>query len=61
MKKIKNYLFHFGVVIFSLTMFLEHLLVCESNITNAINGFAKGFACGLILVGVIVLIRNTKK
>jgi len=58
MKKIKNYLLSIGVVIFALIMFLEHILEYETILTH----FIKGFSCGLILFGVVILIiMKTKK
>lgn len=55
--KFKNNMFYIGILIFSLTLFFEHLLFGETHITC----FIKGLACGLELVGVILLIKNNKK
>ena len=57
MKTLKDNLFYIGVLIFSLTLFVEHLLSIESNLTC----FIKGFGCGIQIVGVVVLIRNKWK
>lgn len=56
-KGLKDNLFYIGVVIFSLTLFAEHLFSGETNITC----FMKGFACGIELVGVVILIKNKKR
>ena len=55
MLKLKDNLFYIGVIIFSLTLFLEHLFSIQTGITC----FFKGFGCGLLLVGAVVL--NMKK
>jgi hypothetical protein len=52
-KNLEN-IFYIGIMIFSLTLFTEHLFLGETNITN----FIKGFACGFILLGVIILFIN---
>jgi len=57
LEKFRNNMFYIGIFIFSLTLFLEHLIFGESNITC----FIKGFACGLELVGIIILIKNNNK
>lgn len=56
-EKFKNNMLYIGILIFSLTLFFEHLIFGETDITC----FIKGFACGLGLVGVIILIKNNKK
>lgn len=53
-KKWRNNLFYIGILIFSITMFFEHLFLGENNVTC----FLKGFACGLELVGVFFIVRN---
>jgi len=55
--KIKKNLFYIGVIIFSLTLFVEHLFLGQTNLTC----FFKGFASAIQLVGVIILIRNKNK
>ena len=57
MKQLSNNLFYIGVIILSLTLFAEHLFLGETNFSC----FLKGFAAGIQLVGVIVLIRNKWK
>jgi len=56
LKKIRDNMFFIGVIIFSLTLFVEHLLTGETNLTC----FFKGFACGLELVGIVVIFKNKK-
>ena len=57
MKKIKDNLFYIGVIIISLTLFVEHLFSIETNLTC----FLKGFGCALQLVGAVVLIIKKGK
>ena len=57
MKKIRDNMFYIGILIFSLTMFLEHIFWGET----AITAFIKGFGCGIELVGIFFLIRNKKQ
>lgn len=57
MTQIKNSLFYIGIIIFSLTMFFEQLCIGETSATC----FLKGFACGLEILGAIVLILNKKE
>ena len=57
LKKIKDNLFYIGVIIFSLTLFIEHLFMGETNLTC----FLKGFACGIQLAGVVILMMNKNK
>ena len=57
MTQIKNSLFYIGIIIFSLTMFFEQLCIGETSATC----FIKGFACGLEIVGAIVLVLDKKK
>ena len=54
---LKNYLFHIGIVIFSITLFVEHLFSIKSGVTD----FIKGLGCGLELIGVVILIVNNAK
>ncbi|MFR2534795.1 MAG: hypothetical protein ACLTEH_01285 [Clostridia bacterium] len=54
---IKNSLFYIGIIIFSITLFLEHLFLGETNITC----FLKGFACGIEIIGAIILIKKIIK
>ena len=56
LKKLKDNLFYIGIIIFSLTLFAEHSFLGESNFTC----FMKGFACGLELVGVVIIFKNKK-
>ena len=55
-KKVRDNLFYIGILIFSITMFCEHLFLGESNLTC----FLKGFACGLEMVGIIFIVKNKK-
>ena len=55
-KKVRDNLFYIGILIFSITMFCEHLFLGESNLTC----FLKGFACGLEIVGIIFIFKNKK-
>jgi len=55
--KLKDSLFYIGVIIFSLTLFFEHLFSIEANFTE----FIKGFGVGLQLVGIVVLFIKKKK
>jgi hypothetical protein len=57
MLTLKDNLFYIGVIIFSLSIFVEHLFSIETNLTC----FLKGFACGLELIGVVVLIMKKRK
>lgn len=57
LKEIKDNMFYIGILIFSLTLFMEHLLFGETHITC----FIKGFACGIQLVGVILLIKKNRR
>jgi len=54
LKIIRDNMFYIGVLIFSFTLFAEHLFLGETHFTC----FMKGFACGIELVGIIILIRN---
>lgn len=56
MNKIRENMFYIGVLLFSITLFIEHLFLGETDLTC----FLKGFACGIQLIGVIILIRNNK-
>lgn len=51
---IKNNMFYIGIILFSLTSFLEQLFWGENNITC----FLKGFACGLEIIGAFILIKR---
>ena len=55
LKKIKDNLFYIGVIILSLTLFAEQF----SGATN-VTHFIKGFACGIELVGVVVIFKNRR-
>lgn len=55
-RKMRDYLFYIGILIFSMTLFLEHLFLGESHFTC----FLKGFACGLEIIGIFFLIKNKK-
>ena len=55
--KLKDNLFYIGVIIFSLTLFVEHLFSIEASVTC----FFKGFGCGLELVGVVILMMKKQK
>jgi len=57
MLKLKDNLFYIGVIIFSLTLFVEHLFSIKTDFTC----FVKGFGCGLQLVGVVILIIKKNK
>ena len=54
-KKIKDNLFYIGAIILSLTLFAEQF----SSATN-VTHFIKGFACGIELVGVVIIFKNRK-
>ena len=54
-KKIKDNLFYIGAIILSLTLFAEQF----SSATN-VTHFIKGFACGIELVGVVIIFKNKK-
>lgn len=54
--KLRDNLFYIGVLIFSITLFCEHLFLGENNLTC----FFKGFSCGLEIVGAFIIIRNNK-
>ena len=54
--KLKENLFFIGVIIFSLTIFLERLLSIDTNFAH----FVKGFGVGLQLIGVIFLFMRKK-
>ncbi len=54
---LKDNLFRIGVLLFSITLFIEHLVSVESNATC----FLKGLGAGLQLVGIVVLIMNKHK
>ena len=55
--KLKDSLFYVGVIIISLTLFVEHLFSIETDFTC----FLKGFGAGLQLVGVIILFMKKEK
>jgi hypothetical protein len=57
LKNFKDNLFYIGVIIFSLTLFVEHLFSIETDLTC----FFKGFGCGLELVGAVILIAKKRK
>jgi predicted phage tail protein len=52
---LREYLFYIGIIVFSLTLFVEHLFSVDTDFT----GFCKGLGVGLVLGGVIKLM--TKK
>ena len=54
LKEIRANIFYIGILIFSLTLFVEHLFIGETNITC----FIKGFACNIQIVGVVILIKK---
>ena len=55
--KLKDNLFYVGVIIFSLTLFIEQLCSIETNFTH----FIKGFGVGIQLVGVVILFMKKGK
>lgn len=55
-KKLRDNLFYIGILIFSITVFCEHLFFGENDLTC----FFKGFACGLEIVGVYFVFKNKK-
>lgn len=57
LEKFRNSMFYIGILIMSLTLFFEHLLNMQTDITC----FLKGFACGLEILGAIILLINNKK
>ena len=57
LKEIRDNMFYIGILILSLTLFVEHLFMGETNLTC----FIKGFAFGIQLVGVIFLVRKNRK
>lgn len=56
LEKFRDNIFYVGIFIFLLTLFFEHLIFGETHITC----FIKGLACGLELVGIIILMRNKR-
>jgi len=52
---IKKHLFYAGILIFSIATFLEHAWLGETNLLC----FAKGFACGIGLVGMVTLFNGS--
>ena len=54
--KVKDNLLYIGIIVVSLTLFVQHLFSIESNITH----FFMGFGCALQLVGAFVLMRKKK-
>lgn len=56
MAKVRDSLFYIGVLIFSITMFCEHLFFGETNLSC----FLKGFSCGLEIVGAFIILKNKK-
>lgn len=51
---LKDNLFYIGILVFSITMFLEHLVLGENNLTC----FLKGFSCGLEIVGSFFIFKK---
>ena len=56
LKKFKDNMSYIAILIFTITVFCEQLFFGENNFTC----FLKGFACGLELVGVIIIFKNKK-
>jgi len=54
--KVKDNLLYIGLIVFSLTVFVQHLFSIESDLT----GFFMGIGCGLQLMGVFVLIKKRR-
>ena len=52
-----NIIFYIGVIVFLLTLLVEHLFSLETDII----GFLKGISCGIILGGIINLIEKKVK
>ena len=50
--ELKENLFYIGVIVFSMTLFVEHLF----SIVTGLTCFFKGFGCGLELGGAIILV-----
>jgi uncharacterized membrane protein YhaH (DUF805 family) len=57
LKTLKNYLFSIGAFIFSITLLVKHLFSIEG---SGFVLFLIGFACGLELVGIVILIKNKR-
>ena len=49
---IRDSLFYIGAIVFSVTLFIEHLFQMNMNVTE----FLKGFGIGLELLGAVFLI-----
>lgn len=54
LEKLRDNLFYIGILVLSITLFVEHLFLISNNWTC----FFKGFACGLEIVGAFVIIRK---
>ena len=53
---LKENLFYIGVLVFAVTLLVEHLFSVDTEIT----GFCKGIGVGLLLAGVIKLLTRKK-
>ena len=51
---VKDNLLYIGLIVFSLTVFVQHLFSIETDLTC----FFMGLGCGLQLVGVFVLMKK---
>jgi len=49
---LRDSLFYIGVIVFSVTLFIEHLFSININVTE----FFKGFGVSLVLLGTVFLI-----
>lgn len=56
-KKTRDNMFYIGILIFTITMFCEHLFLGENNFTC----FLKGFACGLEIIGIVIIFKKRNK
>lgn len=56
-EKFRNNMFYIGILLMSITLFIDHLFQLQTDLTC----FFKGFACGLEIVGAIVIIRKQDK
>ena len=52
--KVKDSLLYIGLIVFSLTILVQHLFSIATDLT----GFFMGLGCGLQLVGVFVLMKK---
>ena len=58
LKKFRDNMLYIGMIIFSLTLVAEYLFLGGTNLTDFPLGFFKGFATGIMLIGIIILIKN---